>query len=554
MVKILSDAKIFKIFSLYFQGFSQTEIANRLKITQASVSIYVSKFKSLAEQQGIMAAAEEYGVMDQVEVLYGLASELKKAKLTAEEAKAGLKIELLFHNYGVEQEEYGNLIQTCEKMKNEGYITAALELNQLEDSTGMSYEEIVTEFKSTSKQLTQSQKELQNTDALLKTSKLELADISKQKIQANIDLAKHMQQIGVDEHRLKSVEALALALKKAGISNQELQDYIQRQESLNKHEIDIGVFTDILDKSKVATLGDNGKELLNLLTECGGLVEAINKLQVKQQLLLNEVSNLEQQAKFKGKLEGEISKLKADKASLEAHVAELEKQEKSHTDQSQNKQNELAQLMSLIEQEQTSYQNLKEKEATIKKEISEKQTSSDDLDKKISLKQQGVSGLVEQESKYERLVKDNAELESKISQQKTRWKAFEGFVGMVQSSSMEDLEKNTKVLLDLITKLEPGKYSPQFLKNFILKDLAGAELQILKCTSCQARFIIDKAAQTGSYKCPLEVGFPHSVVIEKDATAILKEALDKVKSQVISASPKQWIKKVEPKDKGKEKG
>lgn len=498
-----------------------------------------------------MAAAEEYDVMNQVEILYGLATEIKKAKLTAEEAKAGLKMELLFQNYGGEQEEYGNLIQTCEKMKTEGYSPAALELNQLENSTGMSYEEIVAEFKSTFKKLTQSQKELQNITGEIDAYNKELTNINKQKNLADQDLKIHMQKVELDMHRLELVEALALTLKKAGISNQELQDYIQRQESLNKHEIDIGVFTDILDKAKVATLGDNGKKLLNLLTECGGLVEAINKQQVKKQLLLDEVSNLEQQAKFKGKLEGEISKLKADKASLEAHVAELEKQEKGHTDQSQKKQNELAQLISLIEQEQASYQDLKEKEVAIEKEISEKQTSSDDLDEKISLKQQKVSDLVEQESKYERLVKDNAELESKISQQKTRWKAFEGFVGMVQSSSMEDLQKHTKVLLNLITKLEPGKYSPQFVKNYILKDLAGAELQILKCTSCQARFIIDKAAQAGSYKCPLEVGFPHSVVIEKDATAILKEALDKAKPQVISASPKQWTKMTEPKDKGK---
>ena len=117
MVKKLSDTKVSKIFDLYFQGYSQTEIANKLKITQASVSIHVSQFKSLARQQGIKAAGEEYGVMDQVEALYDLAVDLKKAKTTVEEAKNGLKMALLLQECGVEEEDYGQLIKTCEKIK-----------------------------------------------------------------------------------------------------------------------------------------------------------------------------------------------------------------------------------------------------------------------------------------------------------------------------------------------------------------------------------------------------------------------------------------------------
>lgn len=113
MVKKLSDIKVLKIFQLYFLGYSQTKIANKLKITQASVSIHVSKFKSLAEQQGIKTTAEEYGVMDQVQALYDLAVDLKKAKSTVEETKNGLKMALVLQECGLEEEAYGDLIKTC---------------------------------------------------------------------------------------------------------------------------------------------------------------------------------------------------------------------------------------------------------------------------------------------------------------------------------------------------------------------------------------------------------------------------------------------------------
>src|SRR3989304_5062353 len=143
MVKKLSDNKTLKLFDLYFRGYSQTDIADKLKITQASVSIHVSEFKSKAEQQGIMATAEEYGVMNLVEELHALSTELKKDKLTVEEARVGFKMELLLQSCGIEQEEYGDIIKTCQEMKKEGCIAAAIELTKLETNTGMSYAELV---------------------------------------------------------------------------------------------------------------------------------------------------------------------------------------------------------------------------------------------------------------------------------------------------------------------------------------------------------------------------------------------------------------------------
>jgi predicted transcriptional regulator len=74
---------------LYFDGYSESAIAHRLKIDQGTVSLYVSKFKFLAEQQGLKAAGQEFGVMHEVEELHSLAVELKKSKLTIEEAKLG---------------------------------------------------------------------------------------------------------------------------------------------------------------------------------------------------------------------------------------------------------------------------------------------------------------------------------------------------------------------------------------------------------------------------------------------------------------------------------
>ena len=60
--------------------------------------------------------------MEQVEALHGLAAELKQAKLTAEEAKVGLKMVSLFQKLGVKAEDYQDVIQAAIKLKTEAFL------------------------------------------------------------------------------------------------------------------------------------------------------------------------------------------------------------------------------------------------------------------------------------------------------------------------------------------------------------------------------------------------------------------------------------------------
>ncbi len=157
MPQKLSPYKLSKMMALYFDGYSQSQIASKLKINQATVSLHVSKFKSLTEQEGLQAAAEEYGVMDQVEALHSLAAELKKAKLTVEEAKASLKMVNQLQHLGVKEEDYKDLIQVCTKMKDEGYIDDAVKLSKLENASGMTHGELVAQSASTYEHLKKTQ-------------------------------------------------------------------------------------------------------------------------------------------------------------------------------------------------------------------------------------------------------------------------------------------------------------------------------------------------------------------------------------------------------------
>jgi hypothetical protein len=509
----LSPYKLSKMMSLFFQGYTQMYIANKLKIDQSTVSLHVSKFKSLTEQEGLQATAEEYGVMDEVEALHGLAVELKKAKLTVEETKAGLKMVRLFQKFGIKEEDYGDLIQACTKMKDEGYIDDAVKLNKLENATGMTHGELLDHYASTHKELKKEQQERETTTAKLSAEKEELADIDKQKKAASQGLKTYMDQLGVDMNRLKLVEGLAKALKDAGISNKELGEYIAWQQVLNKAGIGLDTFTAIVEKAKVLTSHDQGKGLLKSLSDYGGINEAIQDSQTKVALLEKQAAGLEQLAQQKGKLMTEIAELEAEKVSLQSSLAEF-----------QARKHELDGIKSQID-------SLTTEKAELEKVMSEREAHNVALAGEIKAKQQKVSDLSQLEAKWDDLAARIFETEARLSHERYRLQVLDSFLAFVNSSSLVEFEKFVAAPPSLLALVKDGKTSKEALIAVLVKDIAGDSLQSWRCLSCGARFSIDKPAPFG-YRCP-RCNMPTQVVLDQDMITVLKKALAEVQRPVL---------------------
>src|SRR4030042_7002997 len=118
MAQELSPHKRSRIVDLFFQGHSQQSIADRLGINQSTVSRCLSESRFIVEQDGVETLEKELGtMMNDFRSLHNLAVELKKSKLSVEEAHIGLRIHRLFQKFEIAEGDYGDLILSVKKMQ-----------------------------------------------------------------------------------------------------------------------------------------------------------------------------------------------------------------------------------------------------------------------------------------------------------------------------------------------------------------------------------------------------------------------------------------------------
>lgn len=265
----ISPSKAAKIMQYYFKGIPQVTIAKKTGVNQATASRCASRFKAMADDIGIIAAAKEYEIMHEVDSLRSLAIELLQTKLTAVEAKEGLRILKLFDDVGVSPTEHKTLIKVISKLKEANFVPAAMKLVELEATTGKSYTEIVSEFEHLSSQVKQAEKKnaaLEQQNETLKQSIKELTVLKKEKeheskklekkakqkkSELEAEVAKKMKESKLTLDRIEKLEPVVQALHKLGISDDKLEEYLKKHQELEELGIGWENFKRIVEGMKV---------------------------------------------------------------------------------------------------------------------------------------------------------------------------------------------------------------------------------------------------------------------------------------------------------------
>jgi len=264
----ISPQKASRILHHFFKGMPQPAIAQKTRLNQATVSRYASKFKVLADDIGLIGAAKEFRVMNEVNGLRSLAVELSRSKLTVEESIEGLAILRLSDRLGVPPARRNELVEVISKLQDPSFLPTAMKLVKLEAETGKSYTQLASEFerlssetsemeqnKAASKQenenLVQRNREL---SVAIKEKKEQLKDLRKkaQEEESALEarLAKKVDEAGLTTDRVEKLQPLLRTLNELGIPDDKLGEYLTKHMEIEESGIGWQNFVKIMEGAK----------------------------------------------------------------------------------------------------------------------------------------------------------------------------------------------------------------------------------------------------------------------------------------------------------------
>ena len=317
MTVMLPPHKVSRMLRDYFAGVPQTEIARINSADQSTVSNYAQRFKVRAEAIGLLAAGKEFGVMEELDALRSLAVELAKSRMTVEGAKEGLHIMRLFQQLGVGPDQHQDLIGLCRRVKDQGFVDASLRLNRLEETAGMTYQQVVSRFEDVVPQV----ESLERRRAQLKGEISELVQSKAASRSELSSLRKEVEQAKgrAEEEKLKLGSELKRSMAEFDVISREVKEIGRLKGDLRKIGLDLEAIVKLAKEFATEDRQIDGAKLNEALEKHGALSRTLAAMQSQRQSLKAELADLRNQWLD---AENEIRNLSAQIAALQHKLGE----------------------------------------------------------------------------------------------------------------------------------------------------------------------------------------------------------------------------------------
>lgn len=234
---------------LFLQGLSQSEIAHRTGISLPTISRVVDEFERYVELNGLEKAAARYGIAETVQELHSLSALLSKTELSIAEAAEGATIVETFNEMGIDASDRHHLIKALRHIEEPRTLQVVVELASLEEETGMTYEEILKEYRQLDNDVEKKRQEIHA---------LEERKMTLEKKVANAEAEAR----AADKQRSQAVEELRRTLK-------------EKQLTIDKFN---QLYSLVEDRVERMGWTKSVQDAVNLLDKAGGLIRFINAL------------------------------------------------------------------------------------------------------------------------------------------------------------------------------------------------------------------------------------------------------------------------------------
>ncbi len=244
----ISPTKIRSILKLYFAGSPQVVIEQKTGVNQSTISDYANDFKKSAATQGLMAAAKEYGIMDEVSALRSLSVELYKENLTTADAREGADIIKHFNKLGVLPADHTFLMSACKSAKAPSFTPAVVELGKLMEQTGLSYAQSIKAYKDSLANLSKTNQQLNDATGQLAFRQNQLGETNSKVNAAQTKLAQEMQQTKQQEAQMAS--ELDVKMKNKKVKEADIDEVVALRKVLAGTGLDVPTLIIIAEEFK----------------------------------------------------------------------------------------------------------------------------------------------------------------------------------------------------------------------------------------------------------------------------------------------------------------
>jgi len=527
----LSPHKISKILRCYFAGVSQPDIAKRVAVDQSTVSLYSSRFQTMAARYGVSYAAKEFGIMKEVNDLRSLSVELLKNRLTVEEAREGLATMKTFNNLGVPVSRHKELVRVISKLEDPNFVPVAMELVELESSTGKVYTQLVSEFRQLLSEISDTKQKLsaskrENEDlcgsnkklgTAIEEKKKELRDLNKKARQEEsaikADVARKMEAAELTFERIEKLETLLVTLKKLLVSDEQMEQYVRKHVKIEESGIGWQNFVNIIQTTKIEGRYIDSGKLKDHLSRYPSLANVVDALEEQKSTLEPEVDKLSVE---RNELEVSVKELKQQRKGLESKSKALNKKVVRLDKNCRLLENRRKALQSQLSQSKIDIGILEAKRMALEKETMQYEERKGVLASEIKSMEETAEHKKTLENDIAILKTTEKELQAKTKSEARRLRVLDAFLGLVRTTNREDLRGFARVLPSLLEESYERKYSTHLLLKFIIHQLAGNAADGLSCGHCGADFVVNKQStrMTGSYQCPVCGSFNVSTSVE----------------------------------------
>lgn len=227
----ISSAQQARIVDMYLRGYPETKIGRVVHTSQPTVCNVMKEFSVAVEKTSLEDAAELYNVKDVVKELRGLSLELRKLKTTPNECLEGVRLLDQMNKLDIDAKELASYVRLSRRIAKKGflveqYLDSALNLSTLEDETGKTYEDLLSDYKTKKEGLEKiiADKELEKKE--LRKLEQEKASVQAELLQLDEGLRKKIAETNTTYVKIEKVDRIQKALAKTKDSFEDLEEFI----------------------------------------------------------------------------------------------------------------------------------------------------------------------------------------------------------------------------------------------------------------------------------------------------------------------------------------